>query len=79
MISLNETKREAYRSRRLYLLDEQTRRWEARDEGRQVGRIQLLESLLGQSETPLEQLAQRSRDELQELEVELRRQLASRS
>ncbi len=87
MISLNETDREAYRDRRMYLLDEQTRQWEAReeglakgrDEGFLMGRIQLYESLLGHSETPREQLEKRTLDELQKLEADLKRQMANRS
>lgn len=79
MISLNDADRELYRSRRKQALDEFSRRAESFSTGRLVGRIQLLQSLLGQEETSAAQLDALAIDDLRQMELELKVQLANRS
>lgn len=79
MISQSEADRELYLSRRKYALDEQSFRAEGYSAGFAVGRIQLLESLLGLEPTPSEQLNARSINELHRIEAELKAKLANRS
>ncbi|MCX7421616.1 MAG: hypothetical protein NT013_19005 [Planctomycetia bacterium] len=87
MISLTEADHERYLSRRKYWLDEQSRRAEGRAEGHAegrtegraegvvIGRIQVLESLLGLAPSLIEQFDARSVDELLRVEAELQAKL----
>ena len=53
-------------------------REEGREEGLVIGKIQLLEQLLGESPTPTHRLSQRSLDELNLLLAQLQERLRSR-
>ncbi len=79
MISLNEADHQRYLSRRKQYLDEQSFRAESYSTGFAVGRIQLLESLLGLESTPSEKLDALQVKELLRIEAELKAKLANRS
>ena len=78
MINRNEADHELYQEHRKHWLDEQARRLDARAEGIILGRIQLLESLLGREPTPIEQLDLKRIVELRQIEADLRVELAKR-
>ena len=94
MISLNETDHELYESRLKYWRDDQARQTEQRAEGRAegrvegrvegfskgfvVGRIQLLESLLGLAQSPADRFDSRTIDELLQVEADLKAKLTPR-
>jgi predicted transposase/invertase (TIGR01784 family) len=77
MLSQTDQERELYEARRKWQLDYNTGLKAARLEGVLIGRIQLCEGLLGRPETPTEQLAALSLEELtrraDELQAELQR------
>ena len=79
MINLNEADHELYQDRLKASRDERFRRNDTLAEGAMIGRIQLLESLLGREETPFEQLDKKRWIELKQLEADLKAELASRS
>lgn len=83
MIRENEGEWLEYESRLLRVLDERTllkqSREEGREEGRCIGRIQLLQELLLIPVTHKEELSQKSIDELEGLAGELSAQLRSRA
>ena len=83
MITLNEADHELYESRLKYWRDEQARLAEQRAEGRQegviLGRIQMLESLLGLPSSPISQVDSQSIDELLRIEAELKAKWAKQT
>ena len=82
MISLNEADHDLYESRLKYWRDDQARMAEQREEGFSkgfvLGRIQLLESLLGMASSPIGQFDSLSMDELLRMEADLKAKLANR-
>ena len=82
MVTQTDLERERYESRRKAQLDHNTivnvARMEGRNEGEKIGAIHMCERLLGRSETPTEQLAALSLDELTRLADELQEQLQKR-
>ena len=79
MISLNEADRELYQERLKASRDLQSYRADTLYEGALIGRIQLLQSLLGREPTPMEQLDLKRMIELKQLEADLKAELANRS
>ncbi|KAA5538994.1 Rpn family recombination-promoting nuclease/putative transposase [Roseiconus nitratireducens] len=82
MIARTPRERELYEARLKLQRDEQSRLDAALaqglEKGQYLGRIQLLESLLGQDTSPTDALKARSVDELQALEADLQRRLRER-
>ena len=86
MIAKTPRERELYEARLKLQRDEQSRLDAALDrglaqgleKGQYVGRIQLLESLLGQDTSPTDALTAQSIEELQTLEADLQRRLRDR-
>ena len=82
MISKSPEERQFYEARMKFLHDEEARLIAAREEGREegslAGRIQLLQQLLGEEETGLQDLLQRQHSDLASLLSELQDRLRSR-
>ncbi|KAA5539002.1 hypothetical protein FYK55_25745 [Roseiconus nitratireducens] len=78
MIARTPRERELYEARLKLQRDEQSRLDAALDRGRLIGRVQLLESLLGQETSSTDALKARSVEELQALEADLQRRLRER-
>ena len=82
MISKSPEDRQFYEARMKFLHDEEARLIAAREEGREegsvVGKIQLLQQLLGDEEVSTPALLQRGSDELSKLLSELQTRLRSR-
>ncbi|HUG70159.1 MAG TPA: hypothetical protein VMM76_20590, partial [Pirellulaceae bacterium] len=78
MISKSPEDRQFYEARMKFLHDEEARLIAAREEGSLVGKIQLLQQLLGDEESGTDELVQRGAGELSKLLSELQSRLRSR-
>ncbi|MCC9599669.1 Rpn family recombination-promoting nuclease/putative transposase [Stieleria sp. JC731] len=78
MIAKDPEERRYYESRLKMQRDEQARLDGAREQGEAIGRVRVLQSLVGNEELPVEQLCSKSSEELSAMEAMLKQQLRDR-